>query len=171
MHTKAIVGLRRLLAGLALLLLAACATPGGESRPAVKAPDSALHSEIAMQALAQLGIPYANGGDSPAEGFDCSGLIGYAYKQATGVTLPRTTYALAKFGLKVDDNALEPGDLVFFDTQGRADSHVGIYLGEQRFVHAPATGGVVRVEDMRIDYWRKRYSGARRIDPAGLRRP
>lgn len=166
MQTKAMFPIALLLA---FSTLAGCASRGGiapleESPPvdAVAAPAEVLTSEIAMLALGQLGVPYAYGGAHPTGGFDCSGLVGYVYRQATGISLPRTTQELARTGRKVSTSELEPGDLVFYNTLGRRHSHVGIYLGDQRFVHAPSSGGVVRIEDMRLPYWRKRYNGARR---------
>lgn len=133
-----------------------------QTLPVVRAPER-IADELALLALGQLGVPYANGGNDPIEGFDCSGLVGYVYGEAAGLRLPRTTEALARTGTPVAMSDLNPGDLVFYDTLGRTDSHVGIYLGDHRFVHAPSSGGVVRVDDMRQRYWVERYSGARHI--------
>ncbi|HEY0296204.1 MAG TPA: C40 family peptidase [Bordetella sp.] len=121
------------------------------------------HSPILSEALSQLGTPYRFGGESPATGFDCSGLITYSAAHAVGLKLPRNSAALATVGTWVDRDDLRPGDLVFFDTMGSRYSHVGIYMGADRFVHSPSTGGVVRIDDMTIDYWSRRYTGARRI--------
>lgn len=118
-------------------------------------------SEVAFMALALVGSPYAAGGASPETGFDCSGLVAYVYNRALRLSLPRDTFNLARAGQPVTE--LEPGDLLFYNTQGRAYSHVGIYLGESRFVHAPSTGGSVRIEDMRLAYWTRRFDGARRV--------
>ncbi len=112
-------------------------------------------------ALGLVGSPYAVGGVSPEVGFDCSGLVAYVYARALRLDLPRNTFDLARAGAPVRDP--QPGDLLFYNTQRRPFSHVGIYLGESRFVHAPSTGGTVRVEDMRRDYWAKRFDGARRV--------
>lgn len=112
-------------------------------------------------ALALVGSPYAAGGASPEVGFDCSGLVAYVYARALGRNLPRNTFDLARSGAAVSDP--QPGDLLFYNTQRRPFSHVGIYLGESRFVHAPSTGGAVRIENMRLAYWAKRFDGARRI--------
>jgi cell wall-associated NlpC family hydrolase len=112
-------------------------------------------------ALALVGTPYAAGGASPETGFDCSGLVAYVYARALRRELPRNTFDLARAGTAVSDP--QPGDLLFYNTQRRAFSHVGIYLGESRFVHAPSTGGAVRIEDMRRDYWAKRFDGALRV--------
>jgi cell wall-associated NlpC family hydrolase len=118
-------------------------------------------SEVAFMALALIGTPYANGGGSPETGFDCSGLVAYVYARALRLDLPRNTFDLARTGAPVSD--LQPGDLVFYNTLRRPYSHVGIYLGDSRFVHAPSSGGTVRVEDMRLGYWAQRFDGARRV--------
>jgi cell wall-associated NlpC family hydrolase len=123
----------------------------------------APRAEAALIALGLLGRPYAFGGASPDTGFDCSGLVAYVYREAFRWSLPRTTFEQSRVGVPVANEALGPGDLVFFNTLRRDFSHVGIYLGDARFVHAPSTGGVVRVEDMRLPYWASRYNGARRL--------
>lgn len=112
-----------------------------------------------------LGIRYRYGGNGPeAGGFDCSGLVKKVFGEALGVNLPRTAVEMARLGDKVNGvQDLKPGDLVFFNTMRRAFSHVGIYVGDNRFIHAPSTGNVVRVEDMDSDYWRSRFNGARRL--------
>lgn len=112
-----------------------------------------------------LGVPYRMGGTSPLTGFDCSGFVGKVFADALGFGMPRTAAEMAQMGEQVTLNELKPGDLVFFNTMRRTFSHVGIYLGNNQFVHAPSTGGVVRVEDMRISYWAARYDGARRVLP------
>jgi cell wall-associated NlpC family hydrolase len=139
------------------------ATPDGSPSAAVAPPD-VLSSEVALYALAQLGVPYVYGGASPQPGFDCSGLVRYVFRRTRNVDLPRTTFELARVGQSVPAPALQPGDLVFFNTLRRDYSHVGIYLGEERFIHAPTTGGVVRIESLRADYWVRRFNGARRVD-------
>lgn len=118
---------------------------------------------LASAALGYLGIRYRWGGRSPEEGFDCSGLITYAAEQSLGLKLPRSSYELASEGESVSKRDLQVGDLVFFNTLGRRFSHVGIYLGNNEFVHSPRAGSVVRIESMDISYWRKRYNGARRL--------
>jgi len=113
-----------------------------------------------------LGIRYLHGGDGPNDGgFDCSGLVRKVFGDALGLNLPRTAAEMAKLGNRVNKEELKPGDLVFFNTMRRAFSHVGIYLGENRFLHAPSTGGVVRVESMDSAYWVKRFDGGRRLAP------
>ncbi|MBS0368247.1 MAG: C40 family peptidase [Proteobacteria bacterium] len=117
-----------------------------------------------------LGVPYRFGGTSPLTGFDCSGFVGKVFADALGFGMPRTAAEMSQMGEQVKFAELKPGDLVFFNTMRRAFSHVGIYLGNYQFVHAPSTGGVVRVEDMRLDYWAARYDGARRVLPNGQSR-
>lgn len=116
-----------------------------------------------FQVLASLGIDYQNGGRSPRSGFDCSGLVAHVYLEAFGVGLPHNTLAQSRTGSPVEQSNLAPGDLVFYNTLNRPYSHVGIYLGDGRFVHAPKSGAQVRVERMQTRYWVERYNGARRI--------
>ncbi len=119
--------------------------------------------ELASAALNYLGIKYRFGGNSPTQGFDCSGLVRYAAEKSLGMKLPRRSSEMARLGESIKRSELERGDLVFFNTRGQRFSHVGIYVGEGKFVHAPRTGSKVRVEDMNIGYWKKRYNGARRL--------
>ncbi|HVJ61010.1 MAG TPA: C40 family peptidase [Burkholderiaceae bacterium] len=116
-----------------------------------------------------LGTPYRWGGEDPVGGFDCSGLVRHAYRRGAGLELPRRAEEMARVGSAVPTDALTPGDLVFFNTLGRPNSHVAIYIGDGRFVHAPAVRGVVRVEAMGERYWDSRFNGARRVlaAPAG----
>ncbi len=117
------------------------------------------------QALDMLGIPYRRGGSRPEAGFDCSGFVAHVFNEAVGMVLPRSSRELSQTGSKIDRPDLRPGDLVFFNTVRRAFSHVGIYVGNGQFVHSPRAGGRVRVEDLSDSYWKKRYNGARRVDP------
>ena len=156
-----------------ICLLSACAADKGESvnlraadpRPEVQlrtAPVGAGDS-VVLQALSLLGVGYKYAGKIPQTGFDCSGLVRYVYREAQGIELPNTAGELARVGKKIERNALQPGDLVFYNTLRRANSHVGIYLGENRFIHAPSPGSEVRIEDMTLQYWVARFDGARRI--------
>jgi cell wall-associated NlpC family hydrolase len=138
------------------------ALTSGVADPAV-AGAPAQSSEIAFIALSLIGTRYAAGGESPETGFDCSGLVAYVFARSTQLRLPRNTFDLARTGSAVEAGELRPGDLVFYNTQRRAFSHVGIYLGESRFVHAPSTGGAVRIEEMDVRYWTQRFDGARRL--------
>jgi cell wall-associated NlpC family hydrolase len=120
-------------------------------------------SELAVQALSMLGINYRYGGTSPETGLDCSGLVRYVFKEAWGKDLPRTSAEISRIGEQVDKVNLKPGDLVFYNTLRRGFSHVGIYLGDGKFIHSPSAGGQVRIEDMDLAYWKKRFNGARRM--------
>ncbi|HLS18090.1 MAG TPA: C40 family peptidase [Paenalcaligenes sp.] len=119
---------------------------------------------MAGEALDLLGVKYTFGGEDPNSGFDCSGLVGYVAEKSLGLKLPRSAAELAGIGDSVARDELKQGDLVFFNTRGARFSHVGIYIGDNKFVHAPRTGAVVRVEDITVSYWQQRYNGARRID-------
>ena len=120
-------------------------------------------NEVVLVSMSQLGIPYSWGGTRPEVGFDCSGLVNYVFWQAIRVRAPRVTYDQARWARQVGgQEVLRPADLVFFNTLGRSFSHVGIFIGNDRFIHAPATGHAVRVELMSLDYWRTRFNGARR---------
>lgn len=122
--------------------------------------------DVIFYALSMVGINYRSGGSSPQTGFDCSGLVGHVFRQIAGLVLPRDSYAMARLGESISLDDLKPGDLVFFNTMRRSFSHVGIYLGERRFIHAPSAGKSVHVVDMRDHYWATRYNGARRLSLA-----
>ena len=119
--------------------------------------------QLVDQALDYLGVRYRSGGTSPATGLDCSGLVLNVFRNAIGFDLPRTAAEMSRMGDKIGRKDLKPGDLVFFNTMRRAFSHVGIYLGDGKFVHAPSSGGKVRVEAIATGYWSKRFNGARRL--------
>ncbi|CAM5520330.1 C40 family peptidase [Thauera mechernichensis] len=119
--------------------------------------------QLVDEALSYLGIRYRRGGTSPETGLDCSGLVLNVFRNAIGLDLPRTAREMANLGDKVSRQELKPGDLVFFNTMRRTFSHVGIYLGDGKFVHAPSTGGKVRVESIATRYWAQRFNGARRL--------
>jgi cell wall-associated NlpC family hydrolase len=114
-------------------------------------------------ALDLIGIRYRRGGSTPERGFDCSGFVSHVFREGLGLYLPRSAREMSQTGEPVAKTELQPGDLVFFKTVRRTVSHVGIYLGDHLFVHAPRTGARVRVEDMDGHYWAKRFSGARRV--------
>jgi len=124
-------------------------------------PDQ-LAREVTFLALSLIDTPYRYGGNTPESGFDCSGLIVYVYREVAGMALPRTVARLASAGRTVPASAMRTGDLLLFDTSGRF-SHAGIFVGDARFVHAPSTGGTVRLDTIRTPYWRTRFSGVRRI--------
>ena len=120
-------------------------------------------SEVAVHAMGFMGVPYRWGGSEAETGLDCSGFVRAVYQQILGVTLPRTSDRQAAVTLTIDLKDLAPGDLVFFNTMKQAFSHVGIYVGEGRFVHAPRTGERIRLEKLAGSYWRDRFDGARRV--------
>jgi hypothetical protein len=121
--------------------------------------------EISIQAMSLVGVPYRWGGNTPDSGFDCSGLVRYVVGRAASVTLPRTTADMSQRGDTIEPDGIAPGDLIFFNTTGRAHSHVGIYVGKLRFVNAPSTGGTVRLDYLTNPYWAKRFDGIRRVAP------
>lgn len=138
------------------------ALPPAGTAPAAP-PQAGRSPEALFYALATLGVDYRSGGRSHATGFDCSGLVSHIYAEAYGRRIPANTRAQSSLGGAVPISALEPGDLVFFNTLQRPYSHVGIYIGDERFVHAPRTGAAVRIESLRARYWSARFDGARRL--------
>jgi cell wall-associated NlpC family hydrolase len=120
--------------------------------------------EVLMHALSLTGIDYRYGGSTPETGFDCSGFVRYVFGQAAKITLPHSSRAISQIGQTIQKDNLKPGDLVFFNTLKTAFSHVGIYVGNNKFIHSPRTGAQVRVDDMSNSYWAKRFSGAQRLD-------
>jgi len=119
--------------------------------------------DVTDQALDLIGVRYRFGGQTPEKGLDCSGLVRYVFEHVTGVTLPRSARDQAKVGENVDPEDLQPGDLVFFNTRRAAYSHVGIYVGDNEFVHAPHKRSSVKIANMDRQYWKKRFNGARRL--------
>lgn len=120
-------------------------------------------SELVVNAMGFLGVPYRRGGNSADTGFDCSGFVRAIYEQSIGLILPRKAEQQAAATQNIDRTELQPGDLVFFNTMRRAFSHVGIYVGEGKFIHSPKPGAEVRVESMSVAYWNRRFDGARRV--------
>lgn len=152
---------------LALLMLTANAyartePPGAQEQGLIERTVGASR-DIAERALALVGIRYRRGGDTPESGFDCSGLVRFVFQDTPGLDLPRRAKDLSRVGEPVDPAALRPGDLVFFNTLRRSFSHVGIYLGDSRFLHSPSAGKRVSVGDLRSRYWKTRFNGARRL--------
>ncbi len=148
------------------LLNASAASLPGESAFVARLRDRA--SDMVLTAMNFLGVPYRRGGNSAEQGFDCSGFTRHVFESSLGLLLPRRADEQATTAglLTIKRNELKPGDLVFFNTLRRTFSHVGIYVGEGRFIHAPRPGGEVRVEDMGASYWSTRFTGARRADIA-----
>jgi cell wall-associated NlpC family hydrolase len=120
-------------------------------------------SELVVNAMGFLGVPYRRGGNNAETGFDCSGFVRAMYEQTVGLVLPRQAKEQAAATQTIDKKDLQPGDLVFFNTMRKAFSHVGIYIGEGKFIHSPKPGAQVRVEDMGQSYWQTRFNGARRV--------
>lgn len=120
-------------------------------------------SELVFTALGFMGVPYRRGGNTAETGFDCSGFVKAMYEQTVGLILPRRAEQQAASTQKIERSELQPGDLVFFNTMRRAFSHVGIYVGEGKFIHSPKPGAEVRVDDMGVSYWSRRFDGARRV--------
>ena len=120
-------------------------------------------SELVVNAMGFLGVPYKRGGNTVETGFDCSGFVRAMYEQSIGLILPRRAEQQAAVTQNIDRSELKPGDLVFFNTMRRTFSHVGIYVGEGRFIHSPKPGAEVRVENMSVSYWANRFDGARRV--------
>ena len=143
------------------LLLAGCGTAPAARSSAYARLSAEQSSDIAIHALGLVGTPYRFGGNTPEGGFDCSGLIGYVYNSRAGVAPPRTVALLSGFGASVPEGELRTGDLVLFG--GGRPTHAGIYVGEGRFVHAPSSGGTVRLDHLRSRYWAQQ--------PASYRRP
>jgi hypothetical protein len=125
-------------------------------------------AEVVLRALSLLGVDYRYGGNTPDTGLDCSGLVRLVFHDALGLPLPRRSEEISRVGGTIQRTDLQPGDLVFFNTLRRAFSHVGIYIGNGQFVHAPSTGGSIRVDRLDRDYWVRRFDGARRLLTAEL---
>lgn len=120
--------------------------------------------DVVVGALNMIGVRYRWGGNSPDSGLDCSGFVRYVFQDTLGMSLPRRAEEMSRVGEKVSMSNLKPGDLVFFNTMRRTFSHVGIYIGDNKFVHSPSTGSTVRVDDLDSGYWEKRFTGARRLE-------
>lgn len=156
---KAATLFRFLMAGLVSVLLAACAAPSAPP-PAARAVapiDPAQRTEVVLTALSLLDARYRYGGARPMRGFDCSGLVKYVFATAAQTDLPHNTRQIADLSRPVPRSALQPGDLVFFNTLGTPDSHMGIYVGDDRFINAPSTGGRVRVDSLKNPYYRRHF--------------
>ncbi|PRF97078.1 peptidase P60 [Burkholderia ambifaria] len=120
--------------------------------------------DVVVGALNMIGVRYRWGGNSPDSGLDCSGFVRYVFQDTLGMSLPRRAEEMSRVGEKVSMSNLKPGDLVFFNTMRRTFSHVGIYIGDNKFVHSPSTGSTIRVDDLDNGYWEKRFTGARRLE-------
>lgn len=163
-----------LLSLLCLVLLTGCASaPRSAVDPAAGIPQadvsvtqtrSPAHDDVLFHAFSLVGTPYKYGGSSPSTGFDCSGLINYVFREAAGVQLPRTTAGLSAMQAhEPSPRSLQPGDLLLFAMGGRQVDHAGIYVGDGRFLHAPSSGGRVRVDNLQASHWQRSFKGARRV--------
>ena len=123
-------------------------------------------SDLVVNAMGFLGVPYRRGGNTAESGFDCSGFVRAMYEQTVGLVLPRRARDQAAVTETIERQDLQPGDLVFFNTMRTKFSHVGIYLGDNKFIHSPKPGEQVRIDDMRQAYWDRRFNGARRVQDA-----
>ncbi|AOX99277.1 C40 family peptidase [Jeongeupia sp. USM3] len=157
-----------------LLVLAACSTTPSKPVKPYPVDRSLAHiqaqgdgREVVMYSLGLLGVGYQFGGNNPEAGLDCSGMVRFIYKNALDVDLPRTAADIAARTRPVAESQLQAGDLVFFNTQGRPYSHVGIYLGDGKFVHAPSSKGQIRVESMALPYFASRFEGGRTVFARG----
>ena len=142
-----------------------------ESEPLPKSFASTVSSAVVDKtetlinnAMQLIGVRYRWGGNTPQSGLDCSGFVRYVFNDTFGFLLPRKSAQMSKVGLEIGKEELRPGDLVFFNTMRHAFSHVGIYVGDNKFIHAPSKGKSIRVDDMTKVYWEKRYNGARRVE-------
>lgn len=155
------------LAGLAALLLAACGSPGPRPSASTETiaqaprPVSEKGNEIVLYALGLIDTGYRFGGKNPEAGLDCSGMVSYIYAQAAGLKVQGSAADIARNSRPVERDALRPGDLVFFNTLNRSLSHVGIYIGDSRFIHAPSSNGKVRIDRLNDRYYAQRYEAAR----------
>ena len=140
-------------------------TPNDQTTLMTRVQDIKDHAaNLVTKAIDFLGTRYKRGGNTVEQGLDCSGLVRLVYKDAANIDLPRTSLEISREGEKINSDDLQPGDLVFFNTLKRGFSHVGIYLGDNKFIHSPSAGGQVRIESMNIAYWKNRFNGARRIN-------
>ncbi len=144
-----------------IVLLAAGCGEAPVRKEAVNPPDK--RDEVVLYALGLMDVDYRFGGGNPSSGLDCSGMVSYIYKNAVGMKLPHNAYRIAKISRKIGRDELKPGDLVFFDTLHRPYSHVGIYIGKGRFVHAPGSDGKIRISNLSSRYFSSRFDGARTL--------
>jgi cell wall-associated NlpC family hydrolase len=145
------------------MILSACSSllPQGSQSPAAPLPISQTGNEVAIYALDLIGTGYRFGGKNPEAGLDCSGMVSYIYREAAGMNISGSAADIAKRGKEIDRQSLRPGDLIFFNTEHKPFSHVAIYIGDNRFVHAPSTNGRVRIDRLDNRYYAERYEMAR----------
>lgn len=136
---------------------------GEEQQPSFFERYTNAAQDVILQGLKLVGVRYRFGGNDEDAGLDCSGFVRLVFKNSLGAQLPRTAAEMSQVGQRVDTSQLKPGDLVFFNTMRRNFSHVGIYVGDGKFIHSPRSGSEIRVEDMGMAYWKRRFNGARRV--------
>lgn len=160
--------MQKLLPLLLFMFLCACQSTHANTsyQPDVSDTSDVAMNDLTEYALSLTGTPYRYGGTSPESGFDCSGFVGHVFKHSLDKSLPRSSNEISHVGVAEKSGMLMPGDLVFYNTLHKANSHVGIYLGDGQFIHSPGRGKAVSVANMNESYWRKRYNGARRISPS-----
>jgi len=141
------------------LLLVGCSSPAPRSD---NASDDRMN-DLVMYVMSLADTPYRYGGNSADSGFDCSGFVGHVYRHELDISLPRTSREISRVGEPIEQSELRPGDLVFYNTLRQPFSHVGIYVGDGKFVHSPKRGDRIRVEPMHYTYWKSRFNGARRL--------
>lgn len=146
-----------------LISLAALLIGCGSTPHRTQSASNAQMDDLVMYALSLADTPYHYGGKDSDSGFDCSGFVGHVYRHELNVSLPRTSRQISRTGTALHPSELRPGDLVFYNTLHEPFSHVGIYVGDGKFVHSPKSGDRIRVEQMQMQYWKARYNGARRI--------
>lgn len=147
-----------------LLIVSACASNPEPSSRQLSASQKSTANDVLFHAISLVGTPYKYGGNTPKTGFDCSGLINYVFLTSAGLKLPRTTLELIEINARqINQEHLYPGDLVYFNSNSGKVSHIGIYVGERRFVHAPSSGGTVRMDNIDTPYWQKHFVTAKRV--------
>ena len=154
--------MKKLLLIFLLALLSACSSKPRHTESYSATANEKINDAV-IYAVSLADTPYRYGGNSASSGFDCSGFVGHVYRQTLGVSLPRTSREISRVGVPISQSELRPGDLVFYNTLHTSFSHVGIYIGEGKFVHSPKSGDRVRTEQMQLRYWQTRFDGARRI--------
>ncbi|MES1982807.1 MAG: C40 family peptidase [Pseudomonadota bacterium] len=149
---------------LIILALLHCSAALAEQAPEpVGASQNDVMNDLAIYAMSLSDTPYQYGGNTSADGFDCSGFVRYVFSNALSLQLPRTSHEMSRIGAHLEPDQLRPGDLVFYNTRKQRYSHVGIYVGDDRFVHASSSGKSIALVNMQDTYWRTRYNGARRV--------
>lgn len=146
-----------------VLLLAACTSVDSDLANNHKSAPAAVRPALVNYAHSLIGMPYKFGGISPSTGFDCSGFVMHVYGKKAGINLPHNAKSISAYGSKITLAELRPGDLVFYNTLGNDFSHVGVYIGRNKFIHSPSSGKKVGVVDMQMEYWKQRFNGARRL--------